>query len=49
MEQKKKIKLQMQAKANIPHSWRMNCDGISITIISNLKFCSMAHSEVWEK
>lgn len=43
------MKLQTQAKANIPYSWRTSCDGISITIISDLKFCSMTHSEVWEK
>lgn len=43
-----KIKLQMQAKANIPHSWRMSCDGISITTVYALKFFSI-HSEGWEK
>lgn len=38
----------MQAKANIPQSWRMSCDPVSITIVSNLTFFRIP-SEGWEK
>lgn len=38
----------MQAKANIPQSWRRSWDGISVISASDLKFFSV-NSEGWEK